>query len=165
MDRLSRSLLDFGRVMGLFDKHGVSFVAVTQSINTADSAGRLMLNVLLSFAQYEKELIGERTSDKICAARRKGKWTGGHPVLGYDVDPEGAGLVVNETEASQVREIVRLYLDDPSLVRLAQELVHSAAGRLSRGSRRQETFTRELPSTGLICIGFCGILFTSAKCC
>ena len=81
VDRLSRSLLDFTRVMETFEKHGVSFVSVTQQFNTNTSMGRLMLNVLLSFAQFEREIISERTRDKIAAARRKGKWSGGRPIL------------------------------------------------------------------------------------
>ncbi len=96
VDRLSRSLLDFARMVEVFDKHGISFVSVTQQINTSTSAGRLMLNVLLSFAQFEREIISERTRDKIAAARRKGKWSGGHPVLGYDVDPRKFTLGINE---------------------------------------------------------------------
>jgi DNA invertase Pin-like site-specific DNA recombinase len=90
VDRLSRSLLDFTRMLSIFEKHQVSFVAVTQQFNTSTSLGRLTLNILLSFAQFERELIGERTRDKMSAARRKGKWVGGCPVLGYDVDPGGA---------------------------------------------------------------------------
>ena len=88
VDRLSRSLLDFARMMEVFDKHHVSFVSVTQQFNTATSMGRLVLNVLLSFAQFEREMISERTRDKIAATRRKGKWSGGMPLLGYDVDPQ-----------------------------------------------------------------------------
>jgi site-specific DNA recombinase len=109
VDRLSRSLLDFARMLGVFEKHKVSFVAVTQQFNTSTSLGRLTLNILLSFAQFERELIGERTRDKMSAARRKGKWVGGCPVLGYDVDPGGGGLVVNEEEAKQVRAIFALF--------------------------------------------------------
>ena len=86
VDRLSRSLLDFARLMGTFDCHGVSFCSVTQLLNTATSMGRLMLNVLLSFAQFEREIIGERIRDKIAAQRRRGKWAGGVPVMGYEVD-------------------------------------------------------------------------------
>ena len=116
VDRLSRSLLDFSRLVEVFDKYGVSFVSVTQPINTADSTGRLMLNILLSFAQYERELIADRTSDKMSAARRRGKWTGGIPVLGYDaVDKK---LVVNEDEAPLVREIFALYLKHRSISRV-----------------------------------------------
>lgn len=88
VDRLSRSLLDFFRPVEIFDKHNVSFISVTQPINTADSTGRLMLNILLSFAQFERETIADRTSDKMCASRRRGKWTGGAPPLGYDIIPD-----------------------------------------------------------------------------
>src|SRR5436309_15873799 len=87
---------------------GVSFVSVTQDFNTSTSMGRLTLNILLSFAQFEREIIGERTRDKLSAARRKGKWIGGIPVLGYDVAPEGGRLVVNPAEAEQVRAIFSL---------------------------------------------------------
>jgi len=85
VDRLSRSLLDFAQLMGKFDKHQIAFVSVTQQFNTTNSMGRLMLNVLLSFAQFERELISERTQHKIAATRRNGKWCGGLPPLGYDV--------------------------------------------------------------------------------
>ena len=122
VDRLSRSLLDFARLMERFDRHQVSFVAVTQQLNTTTSLGRLTLNVLLSFAQFEREIIGERTRDKMRAARRKGKWIGGMPVLGYDVAPGGGRLLVNENEAEQVREIFRLYTKCHSLRRVVKEL-------------------------------------------
>ena len=105
VDRLSRSLLDFARLIGIFEQRGVSLVSVTQQMNTSDSLGRLTLNILLSFAQFERELIAERTRDKMRAARRKGKWLGGNPVLGYDVDPQGGGLKVNPAEAERVRFI------------------------------------------------------------
>jgi site-specific DNA recombinase len=108
VDRLSRSLLDFARLMALFERYGVSFVSVTQEFNTTTSLGRLTLNILLSFAQFEREIIGERTRDKLSAARRKGKWIGGIPVLGYDVDPRGGRLVVNQKEAERVQEIFAL---------------------------------------------------------
>ena len=87
IDRLSRSLLDFARMMETFERAGVACVAVTQQFNSATSMGRLVLNVLLSFAQFEREIIAERTRDKIAAARRQGKWVGGIPLLGYDLDP------------------------------------------------------------------------------
>ncbi len=116
VDRLSRSLLDFARMMQAFEKHKVAFVSVTQQFNTSSSMGRLMLNVLLSFAQFEREIISERTRDKIAATRRKGKWAGGHPILGYDVDPRGFRLMVNEDEAARVREIFGLYLEHESLI-------------------------------------------------
>src|SRR5450756_2279669 len=101
VDRLSRSLLDFARMMQAFEEHKVSFVSVTQQFNTATSMGRLVLNVLLSFAQFEREIIAERTRDKIAAARRKGKWSGGRPLLGYDL--LASKLIVNEDEAVKIR--------------------------------------------------------------
>ncbi len=120
VDRLSRSLLDFSRLVEVFDQYNVSFVSVTQPINTADSTGRLMLNILLSFAQFERETIADRTRDKMSAARRRGKWTGGIPVLGYDVDDKK--LVVNEDEAPLVREMFSLYQTHRSLSKVAAEL-------------------------------------------
>ncbi len=122
VDRLSRSLLDFAQMMQAFDKHRVSFVSVTQQFNTATSMGRLVLNVLLSFAQFEREIISERTRDKIAATRRRGKWAGGMPLLGYDVDPRGSKLLVNEAEAVRVRAIFDLYLEHESLLPVVQEL-------------------------------------------
>jgi len=122
VDRLSRSLLDFAKMVETFDRRKVSFVSVTQLINTSTSMGRLMLNVLLSFAQFEREIISERTRDKIAAARRKGKWSGGMPLLGYDVDPRGSKLVVNEEEAIRVRTIFELYLEYQSLIATIAEL-------------------------------------------
>src|SRR6201747_884739 len=111
VDRLTRSLLDFSRIMDVLDRHGATFVAVTQQFNTTSSLGRLTLNILLSFAQFEREMISERTRDKMSAARKKGKWMGGNPVLGYDVAPGGSALAVNKAEAQQVCEIYRLYLE------------------------------------------------------
>jgi site-specific DNA recombinase len=122
VDRLSRSLLDFAKMMGTFDQYHVSFVSVTQQFNTATSMGRLVLNVLLSFAQFEREIISERTRDKIAATRRKGKWAGGHPLLGYDVDPRGSFLTVNEAEAARVRQIFALYLKHKGLLPVVEEL-------------------------------------------
>jgi len=116
VDRLSRSLLDFAKMLEVFEKHQVAFVSVTQQFNTTTSMGRLMLNVLLSFAQFEREMISERTRDKIAATRRKGKWSGGMPLLGYDVDPRGSRLVVNEQEAARVRAIFELYLEHQSMI-------------------------------------------------
>jgi site-specific DNA recombinase len=109
VDRLSRSLLDFANIMKLFDEHEVSFVSVTQQFNTSSSLGRLTLHILLSFAQFERELIGERTRDKMSAARKKGKWTGGYPVLGYDIDARGGRLIVNRAEAERVRALFALF--------------------------------------------------------
>ncbi len=108
VDRLSRSLADFVRLIELFDAHSVSFVSVTQQFNTSSSMGRLTLNVLLSFAQFEREVTGERIRDKITASRRKGMWMGGVVPLGYDVIDKM--LVVNETEAKTVRHIYTRYL-------------------------------------------------------
>lgn len=126
VDRLSRSLLDFTKIMETFERHGVSFVSVTQAFNTRDSMGRLMLNVLLSFAQFEREIIGERIRDKIGAQRRKGKWAGGKPVLGYDLDRSAPGgsprLIVNPEEASRVRTIFELYLEKGSMLPVVEEL-------------------------------------------
>ncbi len=122
VDRLRRSLLDFARMMETFEKYHVSFVSVTQQFNTATSMGRLVLNVLLSFALFEREIISERTRDKIAAARRKGKWAGGHPILGYDIDPRGFKLIVNEAEAVRVRAIFELYLEHQGLVPVIEEL-------------------------------------------
>jgi site-specific DNA recombinase len=122
VDRLSRSLLDFAKIMETFEKRQVAFVSVTQQFNTATSMGRLVLNVLLSFAQFEREIISERTRDKIAAARRKGKWVGGKPLLGYDVDPRGCKLVVNEEEAVRVQAIFELYLKHQGLIPVVQEL-------------------------------------------
>jgi len=122
VDRLSRSLMDFARMMEAFEKHQVSFVSVTQQFNTTHSMGRLTLNILLSFAQFEREIISERTRDKIAAARRKGKWSGGMPVLGYDVDPRGSKLVVNAEETERVRAIFDEYIQRASLIRTAQAL-------------------------------------------
>lgn len=122
VDRLSRSLLDFSRLMEAFDKHRVSFVSVTQQFNTATSMGRLVLNVLLSFAQFEREIIAERTRDKMAAMRRKGKWAGGVPPLGYDVDSATSRLVVNPDEAATVRAIFALYREHGSLLPVVEEL-------------------------------------------
>ena len=120
VDRLSRSLLDFARLIEVFDRRGVSFVSVTQQFDTSSPMGRLVLNVLLSFAQFEHEMIAERTRDKMAAARRRGKWIGGMPPLGYD-SVEGK-LVVNQDEAEQVRELFRVYLAERSLVTTAEVL-------------------------------------------
>lgn len=136
VDRLSRSLLDFARIMETFDRGKVSFVSVTQQFNTATSLGRLVLHMLLSFAQFEREMIAERTRDKISAARRRGKWTGGIPPLGYDVAPGGGKLVVNEDEAEQVRALFAMYLEERSLLRCV-ELLNG------RGSRTKRWVTRD----------------------
>src|SRR5262249_17480046 len=122
VDRLSRSLLDFARLMEQFEQHQVAFVSVTQHFNSGTSMGRLVLNVLLSFAQFERELIAERTRDKMAAARRKGKWAGGLPVVGYDVDVPTKRWAVNEAEAARVRAIFALYVEQRGLLPVLQEL-------------------------------------------
>src|SRR6266852_239576 len=122
VDRLSRSLLDFARLIGMFEEHRVSLVSVTQQLNTTDSLGRLTLNILLSFAQFERELIAERTRDKMRAARRKGKWLGGKPVLGYDVGPEGGGLKINAEEAQGVRWIFQWIAEANSVADVLGEI-------------------------------------------
>jgi site-specific DNA recombinase len=123
IDRLTRSLMDFAKLAEAFDKHEVSFVSVTQQFNTTTSMGRLMLNVLLSFAQFERELTGERIRDKFAASKRRGMWMGGPIPLGYDV--QNRGLVVNESEAETVRTIFRLYLEAGN-VRLLQQAAEGA---------------------------------------
>ncbi len=122
VDRLSRSLLDFARILEVFEQQQVAFASVTQQFNTATSMGRLMLNVLLSFAQFERELISERTKDKMSAARRKGKRLGGRPVLGYDVDPQSKKLVIHSEEVERVRAIFVLYRELRGLTPTVREL-------------------------------------------
>src|SRR5437868_10578961 len=135
VDRLTRSLADFAKLIELFDVHGVSFVSVTQSFNTSSSMGRLTLNVLLSFAQFERELIGERVRDKIAASKRKGLWVGGPVPLGYaTVDKK---ILVVPAEAAAVRTIFARYLELGSVRALAQDLdrrgIRSKPRRLSNG--------------------------------
>jgi DNA invertase Pin-like site-specific DNA recombinase len=120
VDRLTRSLADFAKMVELFDANGVSFVAVTQQFNTTTSMGRLTLNVLLSFAQFEREVTGERIRDKIAASKRKGMWMGGVPPLGYDVDDRR--LVVNRSEAATVQHIYERYLELGSIRLLRGDL-------------------------------------------
>jgi site-specific DNA recombinase len=120
VDRLTRSLADFAKLVELFDQHGVSFVSVTQSFNTTTSMGRLTLNVLLSFAQFEREVIGERVRDKIAASKRKGIWVGGPVPLGYRCI--GKTIVVVPAEAETVRTIFRRYLELGSMGALIEDL-------------------------------------------
>jgi len=152
-DRLSRSLADFMKLLEVLDKHRVTFVAVTQPFDTRTSAGRFMVHMLLNFAQFEREMIAERTRDKMRAARRKGKWIGGFPILGYDVAPKGGALVVNPSEAERVREIFRLYLGLGSLIPVVQELEQrnwrmkswtTRKGRERSGSRFSKTTLHSL---------------------
>ena len=139
VDRLSRSLLDFARVISIFDKWSINLVAVTQPFNTTTSAGRLILNVLLSFAQFEREMIAERTRDKMAAARRRGKWTGGRPPLGYEVAPEGGRLVVKQECARQVQTIFSRYLEHRSVDAVLCEMNIGEFGDRNRAGR---AFTR-----------------------
>ncbi len=120
VDRLSRSLLDFARLMHFFQERGVAFVSVTQNFSTADPVGRLTLNLLATFAEFEREMISARTRDKIAASRQRGRWTGGTPILGYDL--RDGRLVVNKEEAARVREIFRLYEEHHSLTRVVEEV-------------------------------------------
>ncbi len=141
VDRLSRSLLDFARLMETFDKYHVAFVSVTQHFNSGTSMGRLVLNVLLSFAQFERELIGERTRDKMAAARRKGKWSGGLPPLGYDADVLTKKLLINAEEAARVRTIFALYLEYRGLLPVVAELAR-------RGWCNKQSVTRKGSARG-----------------
>lgn len=151
IDRLTRSLADFAKMVDLFDQHNVSFSAVTQQINSATSMGRLMLNVLLSFAQFEREVTSERIRDKIGAAKRKGMWMGGVPPLGYDV--KDRLLIVNEQEAPLVRRIFEdmLTIGSPTQItaKLNTEGVTTKAwktqnGEFRAGSRIDKKFIHRL---------------------
>ncbi len=127
IDRLTRSLADFARIVEAFDERKVSFVSVTQSFNTTSSMGRLTLNVLLSFAQFEREVTGERIRDKIAASKAKGMWMGGLPPLGYDLPAPGSRtLQLNPREAQTVQEIFTRYLELGSVHRLAAALAADA---------------------------------------
>jgi site-specific DNA recombinase len=119
VDRLSRSLLDFSQLLESFEQNNVTFVSITQHFNTTTSMGRLTLNILLSFAQFEREIISERTRDKMAASKKKGKWVGGRPPLGYDIDKMNRRLVINSKEAELVKEIFGLYLEKRSLLSVA----------------------------------------------
>jgi site-specific DNA recombinase len=131
VDRLSRSLTDFAKLVDVFERHGVSFVSVNQHFCTTTSMGRLMLNILLSFAQFEREVIGERIRDKFAASRAQGMWLGGWPPLGYEV--EARRLVVVEHEAALVRRIFDRLAKTGSALAVAREL--NAAGEVTK--RRQ----------------------------
>jgi DNA invertase Pin-like site-specific DNA recombinase len=140
VDRLSRSLLDFARLIEVFDRRTVSFVSITQQFNTTTSMGRLVLNILLSFAQFEREIIGERIRDKVAATKRKGMYTGGPPVLGYDVDRERKRLVVNPEEAELVRHIFARFLDTGCITKLVEEL--NAQGSVTKCWTTKQGITR-----------------------
>lgn len=138
IDRLTRSLADFARIVEVFEKHDCSFVSVTQSFNTTGSMGKLMLNVLLSFAQFEREVTGERIRDKIAASKAKGMWMGGLPPLGYDPPIDGSRtLKINEDEAERVRHIFARYLELGSVHALQRDLelrgIHSKLHVTAKG--------------------------------
>ncbi|WP_252258322.1 recombinase family protein [Erythrobacter aurantius] len=140
IDRLTRSLADFARIVEIFEKHECSFVSVTQSFNTTGSMGKLMLNVLLSFAQFEREVTGERIRDKIAASKAKGMWMGGVPPLGYDPPTDGSRtLKVNAGEAERVRHIFARYLELGSVHALQRDLeangIHSKLHVTAKGRR------------------------------
>lgn len=121
IDRLSRSMLDFLQLVELFEQHGVTFVSVTQSFNTKDAMGRMALNILITFAQFEREVIGERIRDKVAASRKRGKWMGGWTPLGYEV--RDRQLLIHEPDAERVRSIFRRFVQLKSATLLARELV------------------------------------------
>jgi site-specific DNA recombinase len=148
LDRLTRSMKDFFKIMEILERNQATFVSVTQQFNTTTSIGRLALNIVMSFAEFERETISERTRDKMRAARRRGKWIGGYPILGYDVAPKGGALVVNPAEAERVVEIFRLYLKLGSLIPVVEELERrdwrmkawtTREGRQQGGSRFSKT--------------------------
>ncbi len=131
VDRLTRSLMDFAKMVEMFDRKGVSFVSVTQQFSTTTSMGRLTLNMLLSFAQFEREVTGERIRDKIAASKRKGLWMGGLPPLGYD--PDERTLKINEAEAATVRTVFDLYRRFGNVARVKEE-----SDRLQLRTKRRE---------------------------
>src|SRR3954447_13594757 len=133
VDRLTRSLMDFAKLVELFDRHGVTSVSVTQQFNTTTSMGRLTLNILLSFAQFEREVIGERVRDKIAASKQKGMWMGGVAPLGYEI--KDRKLVIRPEEAETVRLIFRRYLELGSVRVLKQELDQSGIQSKERTRR------------------------------
>jgi len=140
IDRLTRSLADFARIVEALDKANASFVSVTQAFNTTTSMGRLTLNVLLSFAQFEREVTGERIRDKIAASKAKGLWMGGLPPFGYDVPTNGTRVLqVNETEAATLRHIFERYLALRSVHKLVEELKREAICSKPRVNRNGDT--------------------------
>lgn len=143
VDRLTRSLADFAKIVEVFDAHSVSFVSVTQQFNTATSMGRLTLNMLLSFAQFEREVTGERIRDKIAASKQKGIWMGGPPPLGYDV--ENKKLIVNAREAEAVKKLFQLYLELGSVRLLKREADRD--GLVTKRRQRDDCSTGGKPFT------------------
>ena len=147
IDRLSRALMDFSKLVEVFDRNNVTFVSVTQSFNTTTSMGRLTLNILLSFAQFEREVIGERIRDKFAASRKKGMWMGGFVPLGYDV--KDRKLVVNEAEAETVRRIFERFTKTGSVTELVRALRDEGCARQARAPDRQELRLPALPEPHL----------------
>ena len=161
VDRLTRSLADFAKIIERFDAREVSFVSVTQQFNTTTSMGRLTLNVLLSFAQFEREVTGERIRDKIAASKRKGMWMGGTVPVGYDLRERK--LFVNTDESAHVMKIFRLYLELGCVAKLKARLdrdgVQSKA-RISGSGKKSGGMTY---SRGALYCLFCKTRFTSAR--
>ncbi len=148
VDRLTRSLADFAKIIEIFDSHTVSFVSVTQQFNTTSSMGRLTLNVLLSFAQFEREITGERIRDKIAASKKKGMWMGGLVPLGYDcVDRR---LIINPTEADTVRQIFRQYMRLGCVSKVKQFLEHNQIRSKIRTSNAGRTIGGATYSRGAL---------------
>jgi len=148
VDRLTRSLTDFAKIVEQFDKQGISFVSVTQQFNTTTSMGRLTLNVLLSFAQFEREVTGERIRDKIAASKRKGMWMGGVVPLGYDLNDHQ--LIIHPTEAEQVRELYRMYLELGCVSKLREYLNQTGVRSKERTSRTGRTSGGAVYSRGAL---------------
>ncbi len=136
VDRLSRSLLDFSKLLEFFEEHSVTFVSVTQQFNTNTSMGRLTLNILLSFAQFEREIISERTKDKLGAARKRGQWLGGHPPFGYDREKDSKKLTVNLEDAKIIKEIFESYLKESSVLNVVKILADRGFKTRTRVTKR-----------------------------
>lgn len=141
LDRISRSLSQFLELMAFFEQHSVSLVSVTQNINTSDAMGRLMLQIIMSFAEFERELIRDRVTERMHAARKKGRFIGGRPVLGYNIKPEGRALEVDELEAIRVRDIFSLYIELCAVKAVVLEL-------RKRGWKNKRWVTKEGKVTG-----------------
>ena len=151
IDRLTRSLADFSEIIKILDEYNVSFVAVTQSFNTANSMGRLMLNVLLSFAQYERELTGERIRDKFDASCKKGMWMGGYIPIGYDL--KDRRLIINEDEAKIIRILFKIFIGTTSVTDTFRELNDlgfktktwiASSGKVHKGQRFNKASVRRI---------------------
>ena len=148
IDRLTRSLADFAKLVDVFDEYGVTFVSVTQSFNTTTSMGRLTLNVLLSFAQFEREVSGERIRDKIAASKAKGMWQGGRPPFGFDIGDRR--LIINEQDAPLAKKIFELYLEIGCVRKLADELKRRGIRSRERISQRGLQYGGEYFSRGAL---------------